>query len=62
MHGVPLGSSDTNNVLGNGGYSVESNDEHMAAPVNEDGEIAITGRPALEDFTAVVTVSRISPV
>lgn len=62
---TPLGFSSTNRechvVLGNGEYTITSDNEKVAATIDpETGEIAITATSGKDEYTAVVTVSDIS--
>lgn len=59
-----LGAYSTNKecevVLGNGGYSISSNDERVIPTITEDGAISIGAKGAAQAYTAEVTVSDIS--
>lgn len=60
---TPLGHSATATtrvLLGNDGYSVVSDNEAVAATVDEDGVISITATSKRQEFTAKVTVSDMS--
>lgn len=63
-----LGKTESNNqievVLGNGGYSVESNDERIAAEIsstvddegNETAKVVVRATSSKEEYTGIVTV------
>lgn len=57
---TPLGLSSSNSechvVLGNGGYSVTSNNSKVRASINSAGVITITATSSKEEYTAVLTV------
>lgn len=59
-----LGAYSTNKecevVLGNGGYSISSNDERVIPTITEDGAISIGAKGGASTYTAEVTVSDIS--
>lgn len=57
---TPLGNPRTlaaNVKLGNGGYSVKSDNEAVKVTVNEAGEISLTATSKKDPFTAKVTVT-----
>ena len=58
---APLGFNATaaaSVVEGNGEYTIESDNENVVATIDEEtGEITISGRGRMQEYTAVVTVS-----
>lgn len=51
------GSTTFNIVLGNGGYTVTSDNNKVSATVMEKGEIMVTSTSGLDEFNAILTIT-----
>lgn len=52
-----VGTFETHVVLGNGGYTVKSDNPAVSAIITEEGEITISAKSKPEAFTAILTVT-----